>query len=1066
MPTDPSRSSAAADGPSAATGTDGPPAAPAPTPSSSARYQLQGEIARGGMGVVFAARDAVLNRDVAVKVLHERYPAGSAVVRRFVEEAKIAGQLQHPGVPPVHDLGALPDGRPFLAMKLIKGRTLDDLLKDRPDPAHDRGRFVAAFEQVCQAVAFAHDRGVIHRDLKPSNVMVGAFGEVQVMDWGLAKLLADGAGRSAAPTAVGETTPAVTEVQSDRDDGSATRAGSVLGTPGYMPPEQAIGAVEQIDRRSDVFGLGAILCQVLTGQPPYVGPDGEATRQLAARARLADALARLDGCGADPGLVDLCRRCLAPEPADRPADASQVAKAVAGLRAAADERARQAELDRVRAEAEAREQRRRRRTQAALGLTFTALVVLGGAFAWWQDRQAARRRAEERARAARNADALAALLTACEEALRAGDADRAAALLAEAERRLEDGGELRARADACRADLALLRDLNEADQFRWTWRGGKFPDGQEVAAHLRAAFVRFGLVPGEASTEEEARRVAASAVRGRLVAALDRWLWAGRSAGARALLQAADPDGFRDAVRDAVLTGDGAKVAALAGRAEALAQPAEFTAALGEDGRLPVERRQALLASALRRRPGDLGLLMALSNTYPINRREGAEERVRWLQAAVAAHPGNTSAHTNLSLALRDKGDTRGALAEALEAIRLDPKLANAHTNRGVALSDKGDPVGAVTAFREAIRLDPKSALLHYNLGLALKEREDLDGAVAALKQATRLDPRFTHAFYCLGIALNDKGDLGGAIAAYKEAIRLDPAFAWPHTNLGVALSDKGDLDGAVAAYKEGIRLDPKDAMPHYNLGIVLADKGDLDGAVAAYKEAIRLNYKTPAWPHNNLGNALRARGDLDGAVAEYKEAIRLDPRLALARNNLRQTERWRELLPRLPDVAAGRAEPTSPAEACEFAGLCALPFQKRYVLAVRLHRWAFAADPRLAADYRNNAARSAALAAAGKDAEQSPFGADEWWSLTDQARGWLRADLALWGAQAKDPKNAAAVRQKLSYLKRNPDLICVRDPAWLAAMPSADRPAWQAFWADVDGALASVSPPPRPAGP
>src|SRR5262245_25696389 len=140
------------------------------------------------MGVVHRATDAVLGREVAVKVLQEKYDPDSGTARRFADEARITAQLQHPNIPAVHDLGTLPDGRPFLAMRLIKGDTLDDLLAARPDPGHDRGRFVAAFEQVCQALAYSHAHGVLHRDLKPANVMVGKFGEVQVMDWGLAKV--------------------------------------------------------------------------------------------------------------------------------------------------------------------------------------------------------------------------------------------------------------------------------------------------------------------------------------------------------------------------------------------------------------------------------------------------------------------------------------------------------------------------------------------------------------------------------------------------------------------------------------------------------------------------------------------------------------------------------------------------------------------------------------------------------------------------------------------------------------------------------------------------------------
>jgi predicted Ser/Thr protein kinase len=165
----------------------GSPEMPAADPSR--RLQVHGEIARGGMGAVFKGRDTDLGREVAVKVLLEAHQGRTELVQRFVEEAQVAGQLQHPGVVPVYEVGQSPDRRPYFTMKLVKGRTLAALLAERKDPSQDRPRLLKVFEQVCQAVAYAHARGVIHRDLKPSNVMVGAFGEVQVMDWGLAKVL-------------------------------------------------------------------------------------------------------------------------------------------------------------------------------------------------------------------------------------------------------------------------------------------------------------------------------------------------------------------------------------------------------------------------------------------------------------------------------------------------------------------------------------------------------------------------------------------------------------------------------------------------------------------------------------------------------------------------------------------------------------------------------------------------------------------------------------------------------------------------------------------------------------
>jgi tetratricopeptide (TPR) repeat protein len=854
-------------------------------------YELSELVGEGGMGTVYRARDTDLRRDVAVKLLHVRFGAGGPAAGRFLGEARVTAGLQHPGVPPVHQVGTLPDGRPFLVMKLIRGRTLDDHLRDRPDPAADRGRFLAVFEQVCQALAFAHSRRVVHRDLKPSNVMVGAFGEVQVMDWGLAKVLTPRVDR-AEPTALDET--AESTIDSDRGEGEGTRTGTVLGTPAYMPPEQAIGAVDQADERSDVFGLGAILCAVLTGRPPYVAADFESARQLAARARLGDAFARLDGCGADPGLVALCKRCLAAEKAARPADAGAVERAVADLRAAADERARAAELDRVRAEGEAREQRKRRRVQLALAASLGLLLVAGGAVAWYSDRQATQRRVEaegrerdEKVRLAENAKAVAALLDRCEAALRAGRADQAAIASGAAERRAADGGaeELAGRLAQCRADLALLRELDDIDAFRWTTAEGWVPARGAIVARWRAALAASGITPGDGPPAEAAGRVNGSLVRDRVLTALDAWLSAAPSAGVRAVLRVADPDPYRDAVRDALAGADGPGAAALVRRPEALTQPARFAVVLGRLGGVPAGRRRDVLGSALRDRPGDLSLLMALGNSYPVGRSEGVGERLRWFQAAVAAHPGSAAPHNNLGLALWNKGELDAAVVELREAVRLGPNLTRAHSNLGLALRDKGELDAAVAELRVAVRLDPESVLAHNNLGLVLADRGETDAALAEYRMAIRLDPKYAHAHNNLGSVLHQQGDHDGAIAAYREAIRVDPKYAIAHYNLGNVLDEKGDRDGAIAAYREAIRINPGHAPTRANLGVALWDR-DPDGAVAELREAVRLDPKlAPA--HNSLGRALWLKGNPDGAIASLSEAIRLDPKLAPAHDNL-----------------------------------------------------------------------------------------------------------------------------------------------------------------------------------
>ena len=200
-----------------------------------------GVLARGGMGVVIKGHDTDLGRDVALKVLHEELAGDPAIVARFVEEAQIGGQLQHPGIVPVYELGLMADERPFFTMKLVKGRTLSALLKQRRNLTQDRRHFLTIFEQVCQTIAYAHSRDVLHRDLKPSNVMVGAFGEVQVVDWGLAKVLSNSSDSHQARTAATH----ISIIDTVRSGSSTTASDSVAGAVSRLRWWTAPGVVKK-----------------------------------------------------------------------------------------------------------------------------------------------------------------------------------------------------------------------------------------------------------------------------------------------------------------------------------------------------------------------------------------------------------------------------------------------------------------------------------------------------------------------------------------------------------------------------------------------------------------------------------------------------------------------------------------------------------------------------------------------------------------------------------------------------------------------------------------------------
>src|SRR5262245_11729913 len=239
-------------------------------------------------------------------------------------------------------------------MRRVERESRAHILGEREQPTDDRPRLLGIALKVSETLAYAHAKGVIHRDLKPANIMAGAFGEAQVMDWGVAKGLAEGgiADEERASRAHQEPKD-VTTIRTARSTGSAgtfgteTEAGSLLGTPAYMPPEQANGDVATLDRRADVFGLGAILCEILTGKPPYVGRSSEEVRRKACNGDLADALARLEGCGADTELIVLTRSCLAAEAIDRPKDAQAVADGLSAYLDGVQERLKAAELARA-----------------------------------------------------------------------------------------------------------------------------------------------------------------------------------------------------------------------------------------------------------------------------------------------------------------------------------------------------------------------------------------------------------------------------------------------------------------------------------------------------------------------------------------------------------------------------------------------------------------------------------------------------------------------------------------------------------------------------------------------
>jgi eukaryotic-like serine/threonine-protein kinase len=876
------------------------------------RLQLFGEIARGGMGAVLKGRDPDLGRELAVKVLLDQHRNRPELVRRFIEEAQIAGQLQHPGIVPIYELGTFADRRPYFSMKLVKGRTLAELLAERVSGDQDLPRFLPIYKAVCQTMAYAHARGVIHRDLKPSNVMVGSFGEVQVMDWGLAKILPRGGVIDDASAGKDDTPVRGTVIATVRcaEDGDLSQAGSIMGTPSYMAPEQARGEIDQIDERADVFALGSILCEILTGQPAFVGRDSCEIQRRASLGDLTDAVNRLESCGSDGELVNLAKSCLARLPDDRPRNAGAVAERVKAYLAGVQERLLAFERERAAAEARAITERTRRRLARALSASLLALVALGvGGYAWVQRQRAHRaqdtmkavnlaldrvalRRAEAEVALA---DAPARWEAALTEAKRADDLARYGesdnALRRRTMEVLETVCQLQGKAEAkarrVEADRALQAQLADIRLRQSEGNGDVLFDESSTDARYSEAFRAAGIV---VDASESAEIIRCSAIREDLIAALDNWTRLkkrGKVARStlRKLADAADDNAWRRRLRFAVEREDVDALKRLASLEETASQLPSVLSRLGvtlRDVQLP-EEAEKLLRQVQAKHPGDFWVNYELGVCLLDLHRADA---VGFLHAAVAIHPESAGARWALALAQRNSHDPQGAIRTFRYLETLAPKDYWVAISLGEVLQDQGEMAQATAEYQRSIALKSENIIGHYKAGDALIRQGKNEEAAAELREAIRIEPGHAPSHAALGQAHYHKQELVSAVSELREAIRLQPDLVEPHANLALALRDQGKVDEAVAECRTAIRIKPDCAVVQNTLGNMLMSQGKLDEAIIAYRDAIRVKPDF-ARAHTNLGVALKDQGNLDESVRSHREAVRLLPDSWRAHNNL-----------------------------------------------------------------------------------------------------------------------------------------------------------------------------------
>ena len=916
--------------------------------ASTQRYEMFDEIARGGMGTVIRGRDNDLGREVAIKVMLE--PDRASVAQRFIEEARIGGQLQHPGIVPVYELGKFSDNRPFFTMKLVRGETLHALLRARQDVAAERTKFIGIFEQMCQTLAYAHSQNVIHRDLKPSNVMVGAFGEVQVMDWGLAKFLAKRRNQEEVRSDV-TAVPDQNDLRNERSDTSIASAagtidGAVMGTPPYMPPEQAKGEVDRLDERVDVFGLGAILCEILTGKPPYVEETVRLVHRMASEGDLADCHARLNSSGADRDLVDLAKSCLEPDVERRPRHAGEVAAKVTEYVESVESRLRQAEIDRVEASTRAMEERKRRQVTLALAASVLIGVTLVGAGSYFIQKQrtelaqeratAAEQKSEreakeasERAQIARQVsqsilearrlqsethsneqEKLLSLSRAVDAAkyaeslMQTAEVDRALReevenVLSELDSEMQDRRLVAALDEAWRWDSQKLAEVGNSASVTWEGTTVMFPI-PDAAPLYAGAFSDWGIHPDTTTVDEASERIRAAdpEVISRIVVAIQRWKElldeSARTVWFDEVVQLADSDAWRAELREEIATGNTDSLANRAATGELTSQPAIIWV------RLAVALRQnnaandaiALLRRLHQRDAGDYWVNYVLAQSLAAS--DSMNEALRHATAAVAVRPDSAAAHLGFNAILgaghgrfsRDDPLVTVAVSHAEQATELDPGNAIAHFYLANAYKEQGRFEEAVSEFRRAITCDPTVAQFHNGLALVLTELKEYKEAEELFHETYRLDPTYEGALNNLGILFRNQERLPEAIEAFRAAIELNPEFARYHTNLGMVLGTSGNAEESVRECMRATTLDPTDVAAHYYLGTVLARLGRLEEGIAMLRKAEQLDPNLDAI-HNNLGNALAQFGNIDGAIKHWEQSLKLNPDNPSATNNL-----------------------------------------------------------------------------------------------------------------------------------------------------------------------------------